>query len=328
MKLENIGFYTLSDERAKNTSETSPMQRCEMLVTGRCNFVCPYCRGFSNINSPSPCGDINFDLAQEGLGYWIDDGLKNVRFSGGEPTLYKRLPDLVRQCKDGFVERIAISSNGSREFDIYDELIESGVNDFSISLDACCASFGDKMSGVEGKWGTVTENIRKISERTYVTVGVVLTQDNVGELVEIVKFAHDLGVADIRIISAAQFNELLFESIKIPDYILEAHPILKYRVDHIKDGVNVRGMNEFDCKKCHIAKDDSVIVGNDTKAWHFPCVIALREGMKPIGEVSPNMRRERIEWLERFNTYESDICRNNCLDCIVLYNNKVEEYGQ
>ena len=58
MRLEEIGFYTLSDERAKNVSSTSRMQRTEMLVTGRCNFSCPYCRGFENINSPSPCGEI------------------------------------------------------------------------------------------------------------------------------------------------------------------------------------------------------------------------------------------------------------------------------
>ena len=39
-KLENIGFYTLSDERAANTSDTSPMQRCEIILTDRCNFKC------------------------------------------------------------------------------------------------------------------------------------------------------------------------------------------------------------------------------------------------------------------------------------------------
>jgi hypothetical protein len=30
MKLEDIGFYTLSDNRAKNVSGASPMQRCEI----------------------------------------------------------------------------------------------------------------------------------------------------------------------------------------------------------------------------------------------------------------------------------------------------------
>ena len=322
MKLESIGFYTLNDERAKNVSGTSRMQRCEMLVTGRCNFSCPYCRGFDAINAD--CGDINYDVAIEGLSYWIEGGLKNVRFSGGEPTLYKHLNELVKFCKWGEVERIAVSSNGSRPFEVYQELIDSGVNDFSISLDACCASFGDEMAGVDGKFGIVTENIKKIAEQTYVTVGVVLTDKNVKEMVEIVQFAHDLGVADIRIISAAQYNELLTDSVKIPDEILDAHPILKYRVNHMANGINVRGISENDCHRCHLVKDDSVIVGNEKEAWHFPCVIAMREGCAPIGKVGPNMRQERLEWFEKHDSYKSDICRKNCLDVCISYNNRCE----
>jgi len=314
----------LSDERAKNVFSTSRMQRAEMLVTGRCNFSCPYCRGFEAIDAD--CGDIDIDVAQEALGYWIADGLKNIRFSGGEPTLYKDLPKLVKQCKDGGVERIAISSNGSRPFEMYQELIDSGVNDFSISLDACCASFGDEMAGVDGKWGIVTENIRKIAAQTYVTVGVVLTDKNVKDMVEIVQFAHDLGVADIRIISAAQYNELLTDSVKIPDEILDAHPILKYRVNHMAHGVNVRGIGEKDCHRCHLVKDDSVIVGNDKEAYFFPCVIAMREGCAPIGKVGPNMRQERMDWFEKHNSYMNDICRKNCLDVCISYNNRCEEF--
>ena len=271
-KLEEIGFYTLSDNRAENISGTSPMKRAEMLVTGRCNFSCPYCRGFNAINAD--VGDIDFGIATKTLKYWIDDNLENIRFSGGEPTLYKKLPELVQQCKKGNVKRIAVSSNGSRDFSIYEELIEAGVNDFSISLDACCASFGDKMAGVNNQWEKVTENIKKIAKKTYVTVGIVLTEENINELVDIVTFAHNLGVADIRIISAAQFNKLLNNCINIPQSILNAHPILKYRVEHVSEGINVRGMKDSDCKKCYLAQDDSVVAGNlKGEAWHFPCVL-------------------------------------------------------
>ena len=45
MKLEEIGFYTLTDERAKQASITSPLWRAELIITDRCNFKCPYCRG-------------------------------------------------------------------------------------------------------------------------------------------------------------------------------------------------------------------------------------------------------------------------------------------
>jgi molybdenum cofactor biosynthesis enzyme MoaA len=322
VKLEEIGFYTLEDCRAKSISATSPMWRCEMLLTPHCNFKCPYCRGHQSISRD--CSEpIPFIKAATTCQTWIAGGLKNIRFSGGEPTLYPRLTDLVRICRHGGVKRIAISSNGSASFDLYERLVEEGVNDFSISLDSCCSSFGNAMTGVEGnQWEKVVENIPKIAKLTYVTVGVVLTEQNVHQTREIIEFAHSLGVADIRIISAAQYNRLIKGLSSLDEKILEAHPILKYRINNLNHGRNVRGIQENDCHKCYLVKDDSVVAGN----WHFPCVIAMREGCEPIGEVGENMRQERLAWFERHNSFEDPICRKNCLDVCIDFNNRCHEH--
>lgn len=328
MKLQEIGFYTLSDERAKNLSDTSPMQRCEMLLTPRCNFKCPYCRGHKSI-SEDCSKDVSFKAASQVLGYWIKDGLRNVRFSGGEPTLYPRLNDLVKICHDGGVKRIAISSNGSSPFEVYEKLIEDGVNDFSISLDSCCSSFGNAMTGVGGnQWEKVIENIPKIAKLTYVTVGVVLTEENVHQTKDIVEFAHNLGVADIRLISAAQYNKLIQGLEGLDQKILDAHPILKYRVGNLNSGRNVRGIQESDSHKCYLVKDDSVVAGSGDEVFHFPCVIAMREGCKAIGKVGPNMRQERIEWFKKHNSFEDPICKSNCLDVCIDHHNKCEQYSK
>lgn len=319
MKLEQIGFYTLCDERAMNVGPISPMWRCEMILTDRCNFSCPYCRGLRK-----DCkGDMDLNRANMVLDTWISDGLKHVRFSGGEPTMYPNLSDLVKKCSDGNVKKIALSTNGSADWSIYDKLIDCGINDFSVSLDACCSSFADKMAGVSGYFNKITDNIKKISARTYMTVGVVLTEDNVNSVKDIIKFAHELGVADIRIISAAQYNHLLEEVRMVGDDILNAHPILKYRVNNIKNDRNVRGLTASDCNKCYLFFDDSVVCGK----YHFPCVIYMREGGNPIGEVGPKMRFERIEFFNKFNSYEDPICRKNCLDVCVDHNNKCHKFA-
>ena len=44
MKLEQIGFYTLTEERCAHASSCSPLSRCEIVLSARCNFKCPYCR--------------------------------------------------------------------------------------------------------------------------------------------------------------------------------------------------------------------------------------------------------------------------------------------
>lgn len=317
MKLEEIGFYTLCDERAEKSNETSPMWRCEMILTHACNFKCPYCRPLRE-----DCqGTMPLERALFVLDQWIDQGLKHVRFSGGEPTLYPHLVTLVQHCKDRGVNRIAISSNGSASREKYAALIEAGANDFSISLDACCAGDAEKMSGgVLKVIDNVSENIRWLASQTYVTVGVVLTDENYQQMNDIIRYADSLGVADVRIISAAQENFLLEGVLSIEEELLEKHPILKYRANNIRQGRGVRGLQKSDCGTCHLMNDDSVVAGDQ----HFPCIIYLREGGAPIGKVGPNMRQERVQWLRSHNTHDDPICRANCLDVCIDYNNKAD----
>jgi MoaA/NifB/PqqE/SkfB family radical SAM enzyme len=315
-ELANIGFYTLEDSRAVSVNFSSPLWRCELLLTARCNFRCPYCRG------TDPSANITFDYAKYVVDLWNADGLKNIRFSGGEPTCVPWLPDLISYTKDKTnIERIALSTNGSRSKEYYSDLFERGVNDFSISLDACCSSFGEKMSGVKGAWEIVVKNIKYLSKKTYVTVGCVFDETNVEQSLETILLAHNLGVSDIRIISAAQFNKALSFVKKIPNSVLDAHPILKYRVVNFLNGRNVRGIGKKDNHKCPLVLDDMAIKGQ----YHYPCIIKMREGCRPIGKVTENMKEERLQYFKNHNTFKDVICQQNCLDVCIDYNNKVLE---
>lgn len=323
--LKDIGFYTLSDERVLNTSEFSQMKRCELIITEYCNFKCPYCRGLrDDIYGSRRTKQLSLKEIKDCIAIWCEgpEPLENIRFSGGEPTLHQHIVEVIRFSKDMGIKRIAISTNGSNKLELYQRLVHEGCNDFSISLDACCAEDVDKMAGgVKGAFKIISDNIREISKIAYVTVGVVLTPENVQKTIDTIVFADSLGVSDIRIISAAQWNEPIEALGNVPSELLEKYPILKYRVNHFKEGVNVRGMKETDSKKCALLHDDSVVAGD----YHFPCVIYMREGGDPIGKVSRTMRRDRHKWLESHDCYADDICRNNCLDVCIDYNNKYQK---
>jgi len=315
MKLEDIGFYTLSDDRASQASISSPLWRCELILTDRCNFRCPYCRGLRDDIS----GTMPLEFAKYVVCEWIRQGLRNIRFSGGEPTLYDGLCELVDICKDGNVERIAISTNGSANIEFYHDLVRRGVNDFSISLDGGCCSIGDRMSGTKGSWPKVIENIRNLSKITYTTVGMVFTEDNIDQCLDSVMFADSLGVSDIRVIPAAQYNQALKILSALPDDILRKYPILRYRINNINAGRHVRGIGDSDSKNCWLVLDDMAVAGK----FHFPCIIYLREGGNPIGLVGPNMRKERNVWAKNHDCAKDPICSNMCLDVCVDYCNKV-----
>lgn len=317
MRLDEIGFYTLTNERAMHASEVSPIWRGEIIVTGQCNFNCIYCRRL-------PPKDMDNNLVLGVIEQWLGDGLKNIRFSGGEPTLYEHLPLLVRKCKQGGVERIGISSNGSSSFHVYEQLIQDGVNDIAISLDACYPSLADNIARVNGQWGRVTQNIQRLSKMTYVTTSIVLSSENTGQLNEIIFLANDLGVADIRFVTASHDDQMLLKMQDISAGILNKYPILRYRIKNLKVGRQMRGLQSADTHKCYLVLDDSVVAG----MWHYPCGVYLREGGAPIGEINPSMRRQRIEWLNAKDTHTDQICRQYCSDIYVDYNNKVEEFLQ
>lgn len=319
MKLENIGFYTLSNHRAKNVSTKSPIWRLEIILTDRCNFNCSYCRGLKE--------DLrgNFDLKQviNTIELCAKGGLKNIRFSGGEPTLYgkRNLTKLVSLCKGLGVERIAISTNGFMDIEYYYKLIEHGVNDFSISLDGCCSQVGNKMCGVNNAFEKVVKNIKLLSEHTYVTVGVVFNENNIHDCVNIIDFISGLGVSDIRIIPSAQYNKALS---MMKNYSTD-YPILKYRISNINKNIQTRGLGEKDCYKCWLALDDLAVA----QGYHFPCIIYMREGGMPIGKIPKThkeLRRERFRWFSDHIAFFDDICSGNCLDVCRDYNNKVNKY--
>lgn len=310
MKLEDIGFYTLSDKRATTASETTQISRLEVILTDKCNFKCPYCRELKQ--------ELRGDMSLTQVKQLIDMKPKNIRFSGGEPTVYPWIKTSVQYAKRKGVERIAISTNGSTDITFYKDLIGLGVNDISVSLDACCSEKADKLAGRSGFFRKVTNNIEELSKLTYVTVGVVVTKETAYELRHVIDFAADLGVSDIRVITAAQDDGI---KLLIKQSYLDKFPILKYRQNNNSLGKNMRGITELDSRRCGLVLDDLAVAGK----YHYPCIIYLREQGEPIGELSGNIRQDRKLWYEKHNSFNDSICHKNCLDVCIDYNNKFQE---
>ena len=317
MKLEDIGFYTLSDERAKRAEQHTPLMRAELILTHRCNLQCKYCRGMASYLQ----GDISSFDAHEIIVNWAAEGLQNIRFSGGEPTLHDSLLKLVATAKLRGVKRIAVSTNGTASIQLYDDLMAAGVNDFSVSLDACCAGTTETITGANIH-DALLSTIKYLAARSYTTVGIVVNADNLNQAADVITLADSLGVADIRIIPSAQYSEKLPDIFTVADEVLGCHPILKYRIERMRKGLPTRGIHKQDNTRCPLVLDDIAVAGS----YHFPCIIYLREAGNPIGKMGSNFRAERVEWYKTHNVTTDPICCNNCLDVCVDYNNRWREY--
>ena len=105
---------------------------------------------------------------------------------------------------------------------------------------------------------------------------------------------------------------------EFPEEILKKCSIFKYRINNLNTGRHVRGLNEKDNNRCPLALDDMAVLNGQ----HFPCIIYLREQGKPIGSLDENVREQREIWVNTHDTHLDPICRANCLDVCVDFNNK------
>jgi hypothetical protein len=87
---------------------------------------------------------------------------------------------------------------------------------------------------------------------------------------------------------------------------------------------HVRGITERDNHKCPLVLDDMAVLDG----YHFPCIIYLREHGQPIGKVTDNVRKDREEWYKTHDSFKDPICRKNCLDVCVDFNNRHKEINK
>lgn len=102
--------------RVKN-NQPSDTLRIEYMLGNLCNHKCHYCFPGSN-EGDQPWPDI--DIVKENLGHLLEHYRNNgkpkseIFLVGGEPSLWKGLPELCTYLKQKFDTRIEMSSNGSK----------------------------------------------------------------------------------------------------------------------------------------------------------------------------------------------------------------------
>ena len=84
-------------------------------LTERCNFRCTYCMPLEGINLTCAEKLMSFDEQKRTISIFSTLGMTKLRFTGGEPTLNKKLPELIRHARtNSAIQSIGITTNGTR----------------------------------------------------------------------------------------------------------------------------------------------------------------------------------------------------------------------
>lgn len=320
-KLACLNWRTLSDERAATVQPNAGVRRTAMILTGKCNFACPYCQTLGGDRAPTLNRDTTLALLHDLIG----QGLQELRLSGGEPTLVRWLPELVAEAHKAGV-RVAISTNGYSPIKTYETLIAAGAAEFSISLDSIDPAEADRLAGgrkhVLERVEATIKAVTALGAKVYVGMTCCAAQQSPEATKATVERIAALGATDIKIMSIAQEGGVL-DTTWMSEGLAKRFPFLAWRSSNFKCGRDVRGLKPTDCRKCALVLDDVTIAGGK----HYPCNVYFREKGEAIGTVGDvaTMLAERAKWYEQHDSQEDPICSRMCMDLLVAYNNRVQE---
>lgn len=133
-------------------------------VTDRCNFRCAYCMPaevFGRDYAFLPRSQIlRFEEIVRLAGIFVRLGVEKLRITGGEPTVRRDLPDLVRQLAvlDG-VHDLTLTTNGSALRTLAAPLADAGLRRITVSLDSLDDAVFRAMSGADMPVARVLDGI-------------------------------------------------------------------------------------------------------------------------------------------------------------------------
>jgi len=106
-------------------------------VTDRCNYGCSYCIPDDGVAHTERADVLSFEEIAALVRVFASLGVRRVRLTGGEPTVRRDLPTLVRMLRAiPGIDEIALSTNGHRLAELAAPLRAAGVDRLNVSLDS------------------------------------------------------------------------------------------------------------------------------------------------------------------------------------------------
>lgn len=184
----------------------APRQRLRAVVfevTPRCNLACRYC--YAPWQAPAPQmaapAALGFARAARALRrLFAAASPESVSFTGGEPLLAERLPELVLLCRleGAAVNIISNGTLGTRED--YAALVELGVSLFELPVLSAEAAVHDALTGRPGSWQRVLRSLDELQALgARVVPVVILTREGCAGLADTLAFLAARGLRQVMI---------------------------------------------------------------------------------------------------------------------------------
>ena len=169
--------------------------RMDIAITYECNNDCLHCYNARVREFPQLEKKDWYKVIDR---IW-DLNIPHIVFTGGEPTLFTDLPDLI-----GYAEHkgiiTGINTNGRKLADesLLQNLISAGLDHIQITLESSDAGIHDQMVNYKGAWNeTVTGITNVLKHNVYMMTNTTMLKTNYHKIPETLDFLAELGVPTV-----------------------------------------------------------------------------------------------------------------------------------
>ena len=177
------------DDHLPNLRVSSKPRTMLLLINRGCNLKCSFCDLWEQFDNMDVQGRL-IPLLDEA----VEIGTETLVITGGEPFIHPDLFEAVAAAKARGMH-VNITTNGTLIHKRWDELVASGVDSLSFSIDGMPATHDD-IRGQKGAWKRTIAGLRRVrAEAPEIATSIyfVVTNKNVNELTAVYDLARSYG---------------------------------------------------------------------------------------------------------------------------------------
>lgn len=304
-------------------------------ITSNCNFRCKYCNSHNSHSKDMSDKDI-----KEILEAAIENGVKKIHWTGGEPLFKTTITEFMKYAKKLGYEEQSITTNGFFLERKANDLKESGISRINVSLDTMDSSKFKNIVGIDAL-DKVLKGIDKMLEITdcLIKINMVVMKDNIKEITDFINYAIEKNnkYGKERIIvrflqffpcNPNQSNED-GQNFWVDEYITEVNILDELKkigeVSQIPRK-NIQGDNP---SMRYYRIDDKITVGVLAMfSWKYPCGSCHKLRVSPQGNVSVCLNDKEVIKITDTSLEEKKNIINNAINKRenIIENNKERKH--
>lgn len=262
-------------------------------ITSNCNFRCNYCNSHNTHSEDMSDKDI-----KEILEAAINNGIKRIHWTGGEPLFKNNICDYMKYAKELGYEEQSMTTNGFFLEKRAEDLKNSGISRINVSLDTMDKEKFKNIVGIDSL-DKVISGIEKMLEITncLIKINMVVMKDNIDEITNFINYAikqnEKYGKERI-IVRFLQFfpcnpNQLEKDGQQfwVNEYITETNILNEIeKVGDIKEISRKKIIGDNPSMKYYKVGDKITIGILAMFSWKYPCGSCHKLRISPLGKAT------------------------------------------